>query len=663
MDVNSIKKLNSNQIFSTYIEELTGIHKSFEYLKLADAAFYNLVIGEIDKSKVEYKGEIPYETYLFSKVKECLEQIFKGLLINPSSQFEVLNDFINYNYGKVRSYRDSFTAFATLNVSMKKIGFEINPDLMVELLKNNKIIKNMVNYIFQKYSKAIMTGNTKVFNNDTLLLAIDVYCDLNNIDIVSPLELEDSSDVSDELSIYLSEISNIPLLSRNEEIELGKKIALGDKSARKKLIESNLKLVVKIASSFKQTIMLTTLSVSDLIQEGNIGLMKAADRFDYTKGAKFSTYATWWIKQSIMRAITDKARNIRLPVPTMEKLNKYKRDYVDLSQSLGRTPTKEELIKYTGLSASTIERFDEIKDDTISLDERINNSLESNESSELKDFVIDYEFNVEDDYSKKEIVEEIHKLIKSLELNDRELKVLYGRYGFIGGRIRTLEEIGKELGISRERVRQIENSIIKKIHLKKIALEDLSIFLYNPDRAMDKVRTLGKVDGKSFRGKKHKSINSRIEEINKDPKIMKVDTIYDYYKYSNLQIENHELIDYILNQVISAGGIIQKNTVPTNFKVTYAKPNYYDCEELFRLIEDQSILNTFDGLKVIEMMMLLLKYGYVNGNSFTTATISSFFGIDYNLTTKMIKEALLKSKLNLKQVDQVTRKRIKKEEE
>lgn len=262
------------------------------------------------------------------------------------------------------------------------------------------------------------------------------------------------SDVNDPVKMYLKEIGKVPLLTREEEIELAKKIENGDEIAKKKLAEANLRLVVSIAKKYIGSGM----SFLDLIQEGNLGLIKALDKFDYTKGYKFSTYATWWIRQSITRAIADQGRTIRIPVHMIENINKLIRIQKQLIQELGREPYPEEIAKIMKMDVDKVRDIMKIAQKPISLDTPVGEE----ENSQLGDFIEDENIDTPVDIATHTLLRE--QLIHVMEtLTPREQEVLRLRFGLDDGRTRTLEEVGVKFNVTRERIRQIESKALRKL--------------------------------------------------------------------------------------------------------------------------------------------------------------------------------------------------------
>jgi len=279
--------------------------------------------------------------------------------------------------------------------------------------------------------------------------------DLEDIEIDLDLsDLENNINIEDHVRMYLKEIGKVPLLTSDEEIELAKRMEEGDESAKSRLAEANLRLVVSIAKRYVGRGM----QLLDLIQEGNLGLMKAVKKFDYKKGYKFSTYATWWIRQAITRAIADQARTIRIPVHMVETINKLLRVSRQLLQELGREPTNEEIAERMDIPVTRVREIMKISQDPISLETPIGEE----EDSHLGDFIKDENITSPADAAAFVLLkEQLNEVLGTL--TDREQEVLRLRFGLEDGRTRTLEEVGKEFNVTRERIRQIEAKALRKL--------------------------------------------------------------------------------------------------------------------------------------------------------------------------------------------------------
>ena len=297
-----------------------------------------------------------------------------------------------------------------------------------------------------------------IFEKEGIELVEDLDRELASIEVTKE-ELEDLSvpdgiSVDDHVKMYLKEIGKVHLLDPEEETALAKRMAEGDEEAKKRLAEANLRLVVSIAKRYVGRGMLFL----DLIQEGNLGLIKAVDKFDYTKGYKFSTYATWWIRQAITRAIADQARTIRIPVHMVETINKLVRVSRQLVQELGREPTPEELAKELNMSIDKVREISKISQEPVSLETPIGEE----EDSHLGDFIPDDDAPAPSEAASFVLLKE--QLVEVLKtLAPREEKVLRLRFGLDDGKQRTLEEVGQEFNVTRERIRQIEAKALRKL--------------------------------------------------------------------------------------------------------------------------------------------------------------------------------------------------------
>ena len=286
--------------------------------------------------------------------------------------------------------------------------------------------------------------------DDDILLSGEEDVDIENIDLSVP----DGVSIEDPVRMYLKEIGKVPLLSAEEEIDLARRMEEGDEDAKKRLAEANLRLVVSIAKRYVGRGMLFL----DLIQEGNLGLIKAVEKFDYHKGYKFSTYATWWIRQAITRAIADQARTIRIPVHMVETINKLIRVSRQLLQELGREPSPEEIAEEMEMPVERVREIIKISQEPVSLETPIGEE----EDSHLGDFIQDEAVPVPAEAAANTLLKE--QLTEVLEtLTEREQKVLRLRFGLDDGKARTLEEVGKEFRVTRERIRQIEAKALRKL--------------------------------------------------------------------------------------------------------------------------------------------------------------------------------------------------------
>jgi RNA polymerase primary sigma factor len=326
-------------------------------------------------------------------------------------------------------------------------GFELTEDKMDQILE----------YLEKSNIDVVNSGIEDSGKEDDLLLGDDddiILSEEDEVEIIDDVDVLEGVSTEDPVRMYLKEIGNVPLLSTEEEIELAKRVEEGDEAAKKKLTEANLRLVVSIAKKYVGRGM----PFLDLIQEGNMGLMKAVDKFDYSKGYKFSTYATWWIRQAITRGIADTGRTIRVPVHMVETINKTLRMTRTLLQELGREPTPEEVADRLNVPVSRVREVLKISRDPVSLDTPIGEE----DDSHLGDFIEDDSaLSPADSAAFSMLREELNTALESL--TDRERQVVELRFGLRDGRARTLEEVGREFNVTRERIRQIEAKALRKL--------------------------------------------------------------------------------------------------------------------------------------------------------------------------------------------------------
>ncbi len=358
------------------------------------------------------------------ETREQFLKILEGLVAEAKTKKNML------------TYKEVNDAFGTMQISEEKMDF------VFEYLE-----KHNIDLVHEENAD----GTTELLldNDDDLLLS-----DEEEVEIIDDADVLEGVSTEDPVRMYLKEIGNVPLLTTEEEIELAKRVEEGDEEAKKRLIEANLRLVVSIAKKYVGRGM----PFLDLIQEGNMGLMKAVDKFDYAKGFKFSTYATWWIRQAITRGIADTGRTIRVPVHMVETINKTLRMTRTLLQELGREPTPEEVADRLNVPVSRVREVLKISRDPVSLDTPIGEE----DDSHLGDFIEDDSaLSPSDSAAFSMLREELGTALESL--TDRERQVVQLRFGLIDGRARTLEEVGKEFNVTRERIRQIEAKALRKL--------------------------------------------------------------------------------------------------------------------------------------------------------------------------------------------------------
>ena len=354
------------------------------------------------------------------------------------------------------STEDAMAAVSALIARAKRDGSIQATELTTELEKLDLPVEK-IEHIYDTFDAMgiqIVSPELELDVSDDLGMDMDEVPDGDDEELVDPLELAAEYNLDDPVRMYLKEIGQVKLLTADEEIELAKRVSEGDKAAKDRLTEANLRLVVSIAKKYSGR----GLHILDLIQEGNTGLIRAVDKFDYTKGNKFSTYATWWIRQASTRAIADQARTIRVPVHMVEVINKATRCNRKLVQELGREPTLEEIAAELNLPIEKIIEANRTAADTLSLDMPVGDEEDTTIGSFVED---DNTPGPVDATSNAMLSEALTEILGTL--TEREADVLRMRFGMYDGRTHTLEEVGQIFGVTRERIRQIENKAIRKL--------------------------------------------------------------------------------------------------------------------------------------------------------------------------------------------------------
>ena len=476
----SVDDINKAKIDDDYLKKL------YDKLTKVINAFdnkYGFVFSDKSKEESFLMGALKESLNDYDYVQNDFENFFKTF-INRKIVDRIRLNIDNKDYKFIDRYiinlYNKYGNDIRLIYYLCQFIDEINDvDLIVFCAKNN-IIKNvLVAYI--KGDEINLKDIPKKWQTTTTLLLINFYCDMNNIDYVNQEieEIDDKLDSSERR--YLNEISKIPLLTPEETKELIIKIKQGDETARKKIIESNLRFVVYLAKKYINR----GIPFLDLVQEGNIGLMKAIDKFDPSKGLKLSTYSSFWIKEQINRLILNTSRNIRIPIHKQENYGKYIRVNNKLSNELGRTPTFEELAYETGCSVEEVKEYNNIIKDTVSL----NTLVGEDNDTELENFIA-YEDESINNFVNKEFLKKIINFSKS-KLSLREVCILELRYGLYDGTCWSLNKVATEFGITFQRVKQIEGEALKKLRQILITNEEFSEH-FRISQENDNKKTMGK---------------------------------------------------------------------------------------------------------------------------------------------------------------------------
>ena len=586
LNLKKIQRLDAHEILEILLPTIDKLYKSVDYTGITKEDFYNLVLNEIDKSKKTYNGDIGYIEYIKNSMNIVLVDQIKKSLLEPKAAIIIINNYINKHLKKSFVYEDSIKNFKKLEKFFETYDYIPNPDVLLQIIRENMEFSQMIESVMKKFKTQIISGNLeKIFDDSTIILIIETYCMSKNIDIKEPEEFEKDSidsgnfELTDSVKTYLREIGRRPLLTLEEERKLAQRISKGDNYAREIFIESNLKLVVSIAERYIGR----GLSFLDLIQEGNLGLITAVDKYDVSRGLKFSSYATYWIRQAITRAIADKGRNVRVPVYMYEKIGAYKKAVTNLEARLNRQPMINEIANEMGLSIPEVTKLHKLQSDAVSMNTLVGND----EYTELGNFIPASEETPEDVAIVGNMQLQVRKLLEDCNLKPREIEVLMLRFGFNDREPMLLEEIGKKINITREGVRQIESRALMKIRRSK-HVKALAEYMQNPDKSLENIEF--------FREKYRETRNPHkafLKELGqtqgKEKKEMaKLQTIYQYFK------------DYTKEQV---DAMLEKLTEEERVLITYRYGEDLSNPTAGKLTKEQT--NKFYGSLVPKMRRLL----------------------------------------------------------
>lgn len=696
-NIDEIKNMTQHQLETLLNPFIEKERLKYNYINLPQSIYLSK-LKEIEDTMDFSDGKIDIE----SMIKNCSKRYIVDTLEEENQAIKVVSNFIKKNIKPQNKYQDNIISFEKIVNFFHDFNCFPPPNLLIELIdKNdtlNKILQDVVENnleILQKYDI------DSKFSDDISKNFIELYCLKNNIEIKKDDDIQEEdytefiTDITntvytdDSVKMYLQEIHK-PILTKEQEKSLALRIRNGDEKAKELFIERNLRLVIKVARKYTGH----GISFLDLIQEGNLGLIKAVDKFDVTKGYKFSTYATYWIRQSIQRSLGDKSRNIRLPVHLYEKVKKYELLKKDLSLKFNREPTFEELSKKMRVSIDTIYKYERLEHDTISL-----NMIVGDEDSELEDFISLSTESIDNQFIEENLKDVIENLLKNSNLTTKEIDILKLRFGIGTNDPKTLEETGKIYGVSRERIRQIQEKALKKIR-RSYNVKELAIYMDNPKEAqknIDRYRlkyqqhSLQKI---KLKDRKESELKMEMQEKTKRKS---KDNLYEYFSdyskpevskvISRLDEDELELLhkrygDNLLEPVKNDIDADEKKVIISNIipriqrmlegkKVRRRKNNQKPQstiveEKTEETVQPQNSLNKEDYKQILgifhnpeflemtkkkpldECLIMSLKLGYFQEKCFSTDAIADFLDVDKEYVINVTKQGLnsYKEKLN-----------------
>lgn len=607
-----LQKYSVDNIKSLLSKIIKKVKRKYLFADIEEEIFNNLINESVEELKEVLKKETNYSySYLFVEIFESkIHKYIVRKIKNANPNEGIVKKFIDTNLNECTDTKNALKQLRKLSTFFESLNFTPSIYFSKKIL-DNVTIYNLIDVICKKSNK----GNLRNISSDELTeFLIECYCMINNINLDEVDEKEEL--VNDNIvSQYLKEISNYKILSEEEEKELAERCQQNDKEAKQLFINSNLKLVVSIAKKYTGSGM----DFLDLIQEGNIGLMIAVDKFDPSKGFRFSTHATWWIKQYIRRAIEEKSKSIRLPSHVYIKLHQIEKAKKEYQNEYKKEPTIEELSYMLNVPVKNLEDLLKNTKECVSLNTKIGDG----EEDELGMFISSDEDTVEEQVLLHNIPNEIINLLKESNLKDREIEVLILRYGLNGEEPKSLIEIGKIYNVTRERIRQLESRAINKIRNSR-KIKYFAKFTDNPEKSLKTIETFRSkrsMDAKSFNIYKKKISDECIEETQNEKE----------------------------NEKTKESNVKEKIVVPDNSRVFPSKsennkpkiepPNF---NELLEKVKKYNIFETMKELSYEECIIVCIQLGIIDGIKIDYRKIAKFFNIDEEEVLTLCETSLMK---------------------
>ena len=554
IDIKKVKELSSVELYSTCSSIIKPLYKEYEYAQINQDTFKTIIIACIDSIK-ENSFEInanDVDTYLQKKFKKSLNQYIKKMMEDSEYALKLLSNYISKNIKNKKTSKEALKELQKVIRFTMSLNYELMPDICIWLLENNSILNKLLKQIIDSNLEIIQQNKIEnITKNTDIGLFIRIYCAQNEITIEEELPKEnlnvndicgeaieitpENQEMRNTVRLYLDEISQYSLLSSEEEVELSIRISNGDELAKKQLAEANLKLVVFIAKKYIGR----GLPFLDLVQEGNIGLIKACEKYDANFGFRFSTYAGWWIKGEIERGIKNQARTIRVPSYMVDNITKTDKVEELLISKLKRNPNDEEIAQQMGTTIQKVKEIKQAEKNITSLDTPIN----ENEDSYLSDFIPSSSPIPEEKADSNLLRTHIDKLYKLARLTDREQKILDLSSRSFDGQFYSQEEIGKQFNVTRQRIGQIQDKALQKIRIHPYS-NTLIEYAQDPEGAKINLQVYRDFYGQEKRVTKEQ-FDTRKKEILESRNITR--SIYDY---ESLQQHSKKNIEFVVSSLI-----------------------------------------------------------------------------------------------------------------